>query len=153
MGECGCGDFAAEWKLPGPNGVLYAIEVYPGCSYCDNPAGVVVYRVRTDDDAFNVAGLPDLPIGVYQREPLFEGQASDPVSGEAFIPITHTGAVLELIAERFGDVTVLEDDGDEVPLRDQIIDYCKQEWSDAVDDGMRLAQERFGAEAVRRGEG
>lgn len=143
MGECGCGNFSAKWKLPGPNGVLYAIEVYPGCSYCDNPAGVVVYRVRTDDDAFDVAGLPELPIQVYQREPLFADMPSDPISGEAFIPIVHTGSVLDVIAETFGDQIVLED-GDKVPLREQITDYEHQAWTETIEDGVRRSMDRFG---------
>lgn len=52
MGECGCAATSPEVRLPGPEGVQYGIEIYPGCSYCLTPAGVVVYRFD-DDEAEN----------------------------------------------------------------------------------------------------
>lgn len=44
MGACGCGDYAADFKLPGPDGIVYAIEVRTPCDYCSTPAGVVLHR-------------------------------------------------------------------------------------------------------------
>lgn len=35
MGACGCSDFGASEKVGG-----FGVQVYPGCDYCDSPAGV-----------------------------------------------------------------------------------------------------------------
>lgn len=45
MGQCGCGDFYPQFKLPGPNGSIYAIELFSGCHDCRSPAGVSIVRL------------------------------------------------------------------------------------------------------------
>lgn len=79
MGECGCGDYAGEYKFPGPEGVMYSVGIYPECPYCQAPRSLVVYRHSADDDLF----LPDvspLPFQPYGQEP-------DGLEGEFAWPI------------------------------------------------------------------
>lgn len=45
MGQCGCGDFYPEFTLPGPDGSLYAIELFSGCHDCHAPAGVHIAKL------------------------------------------------------------------------------------------------------------
>lgn len=35
MGQCGCGDFNPDFSLPGPDGTVYAFQIWKGCRYCD----------------------------------------------------------------------------------------------------------------------
>lgn len=57
MGACGCGE-GYDFRLKAPRG-WYLINVYPGCDYCDTPAGVHIdFETRAD---FSSA-LPDYPI-------------------------------------------------------------------------------------------
>lgn len=68
MGECGCGDYAGEYKFPGPEGVMYSVGIYPACPYCYLPRTVVVYRHKADDDLF-LPDVPDLPLQGYPPDP------------------------------------------------------------------------------------
>ena len=43
MGACGCGDYNPSFKFKGPGNNWYVLQHYPGCSYCDTPAGVIIY--------------------------------------------------------------------------------------------------------------
>lgn len=66
MGSCGCGDFSPLWKLPGPDGITYAIEIYGPCDFCYTPLGVRIYQI-TDDQltTWGVDELPDLEMYGY----------------------------------------------------------------------------------------
>lgn len=46
MGECGCGDGFGLWQFPGPDGTVYAFDVYYGCEGCSNPIGIAVHRYK-----------------------------------------------------------------------------------------------------------
>jgi hypothetical protein len=59
MGQCGCGDFNASLKLPGPAGTLYAIQLYYPCAQCETGAAVIIHRL-TEAEATQW-GVPDLP--------------------------------------------------------------------------------------------
>lgn len=48
MGECGCGNFNADLQLPGPDGLTYIIQVYPSCTYCDTPIGLIIHRMTSE---------------------------------------------------------------------------------------------------------
>ena len=50
MGECGCGNTNIQLKFTGPDGVVYGIQIYPGCRECGSPAGVIIYRFDTKND-------------------------------------------------------------------------------------------------------
>lgn len=61
MGQCGCGDFYPDFKLPGPDGILYAIQLYRGCHECHTPVGVIVSRLKGDEiETWDAQELPDL---------------------------------------------------------------------------------------------
>jgi hypothetical protein len=46
MCECGCGELMSPTlTFPGPRGVTYALALYPGCTECSNPAGLVLYEI------------------------------------------------------------------------------------------------------------
>lgn len=49
MGQCGCGDFKPNFKLPGPNGSVYCIELFSGCHDCRAPAGVVIEKLSGEE--------------------------------------------------------------------------------------------------------
>lgn len=48
MGACGCSDTDPDFKFPGPEGVTYAIQIYPSCHYCGTPAGVDIHRFNEE---------------------------------------------------------------------------------------------------------
>lgn len=59
--SCGCGDFNPSLKFKGPNGQVYALELFNGCEDCGTSVGVIVYCL---EEAAAVARqlheLPDL---------------------------------------------------------------------------------------------
>ncbi len=63
MGSCGCSDFDPKYKLAGPKGSVYAIEITHPCHYCQSPAGVVFHKFTKKDDMrdWEINELPDLP--------------------------------------------------------------------------------------------
>ena len=63
MGACGCGDFHGDFQFPGPDEITYVLCVYPGCSHCDTPAGIVLYAMDDDDcTQWDVASIPVLDV-------------------------------------------------------------------------------------------
>ena len=63
MGRCGCGDFDADFKLQGPDEVVYGIAVYRGCSSCGNPAGIMFHKMdKADQELWDMDNVPELKI-------------------------------------------------------------------------------------------
>ena len=63
MGQCGCGDFAGDFKFKGPDGITYVLQVYPSCNNCDNPAGIILYAMNKDDcEMWEVESIPAVEI-------------------------------------------------------------------------------------------
>ena len=61
MGQCGCGNYGGEFRLPGPGKDIYVIEFYGGCKDCDTPAGIVLYRMNEQEQAqWGALDLPEL---------------------------------------------------------------------------------------------
>jgi len=50
MGACGCSDAGHWYKLDGPDGVTYLIELLPACSYCDVGPSIRIRRIPGDCD-------------------------------------------------------------------------------------------------------
>lgn len=49
MGQCGCCDYQPEFKLEGPAGTVYTIQLDPGCRYCDeHRIGLIVHRLKDE---------------------------------------------------------------------------------------------------------
>lgn len=43
MGQCGCGDFQADKVYRLPRGTRIAVQLYPGCEYCDTDMGMLLH--------------------------------------------------------------------------------------------------------------
>ena len=90
MGACGCGDYQPMFRVPGPDGIMYALEVYAGCEYCSTGPGVMIHRHgETGRRDWDVDQLPELPFHDLGAP---EGQFAMPIlSWEAirkrFIPL------------------------------------------------------------------
>ena len=70
MGQCGCGDFHPQFKLPGPEGSFYALQLYTGCLDCRTPAGIIVAKLKGDEvDEWDVKHIPDLTWTGSKQEP------------------------------------------------------------------------------------
>jgi len=72
MGSCGCAEVNGDFKLAGPDGTVYVLSVYSGCSECQSPAGVFIDRVEVKEDehgesycdsGFELDALPELSLG------------------------------------------------------------------------------------------
>jgi len=66
MGTCGCGDFYPDFKFEGPEGSLYALQIYRGCEGCQTPVGVIISRLdgREEIESWDADSLPELPFDV-----------------------------------------------------------------------------------------
>lgn len=63
MGQCGCGDFHPQFTLPGPDGSVYALELFTGCHDCRAPPGVVVARLSGEQlDVWEVEHIKELEL-------------------------------------------------------------------------------------------
>ncbi len=62
MCECGCSMGNPTYRLQGPAGVCYVIELYPGCRNCSAPPGMVIKRIhKNHDNRDELAEIPHLP--------------------------------------------------------------------------------------------
>lgn len=91
MGECGCGNFYPEFKFPGPDGSVYALQVYRGCEGCQTPVGVIISRLTGEEiEEWDVEHLPELPfhdISENYREYLV--QVADPMKVAQHLDLDH----------------------------------------------------------------
>lgn len=85
MGECGCGDTTPEFRLPGPDGITYGIEIYGSCHYCETPAGVVIYRFDAAEAAVWLDGVEDAPLMAYDPERPTNAQLAIPIVDPEFL--------------------------------------------------------------------
>ena len=100
MGQCGCGDTTPDYQFPGPDGVIYAIQIYQSCHDCQSPAGVEIYRFdpNSEDTEDWVRGVPELDFMGYPHD--------DTRDAQAFISVLdpeHMVAALVKVAEEDGD--------------------------------------------------
>ena len=59
--ECGCGAFQAEYQLPGPDGLIYALHVSKPCTDCSTPLGLMIYKFNPKEAGeWGVVQLPVL---------------------------------------------------------------------------------------------
>jgi hypothetical protein len=97
MGACGCADTSPEIRLPGPEGVHYGIEIYPGCQYCYTPAGVVVYRFDDDEAEIWLMGTEEAEFQTYLG-----------INGEIVRPVLEARFLAEELADWREDEEVTE---------------------------------------------
>lgn len=120
MGECGCTQFNAILKFKGPRGVTYVLDIYPSCSYCDAPLGIILYAF--DKEACRDWAVDEVPEIDIDRD---EGTC---------IPILHPEDMKKLMAKTFA--------GDE-----EMIDVCQDGvddcFKDAVFEGIRKTVAMF----------
>lgn len=144
MGACGCGDYPGGKKFPGPKGVVYTLVVYPGCSDCDTPAGVVIHR-------WNATG-EDRDWHEHD-EPLefrdYEGRVAKSGTAEHFQAIADVSAVIDAFTERFAAVRII-DEGEEKPepLKDWV-DIVRPEFVEVI--GEAIDKTILGKQAERAG--
>lgn len=63
MGQCGCNDFQGDFKFKGPDGITYVLQVYQSCSYCETPAGIILYAMNEKDcQTWCVDDIPEIQI-------------------------------------------------------------------------------------------
>lgn len=60
MCECNCSDRRIEAKLPAPDGGWYLLRRYPGCRYCDSPAGLDIIHVTNSALGSSTGGVSSL---------------------------------------------------------------------------------------------
>ena len=105
MGQCGCGDYSADYQLPGPDGIIYAFDYYWGCDYCDVPPGWCVYRFTEEEAShWDVQDLPHLPI-----IPYFKGGTD----GEAWLSSVEIDPLHRLVSKMVSDIKAGGDDNPE----------------------------------------
>lgn len=49
MCECGCAQFSPSYKMPGPDGATYVIEIKRPCHDCSTPLGFIIHRMSEKD--------------------------------------------------------------------------------------------------------
>lgn len=83
MGQCGCADTSMVRRFPGPDGIIYGLELKPPCTNCGARALVIVTRLRDKDDQWWAEGVPEL--------------FTDPAHQEAVIPVLEIETVEKAI--------------------------------------------------------
>ena len=131
MGACGCGDYHGGFKFPGPRGVVYTVAVYPGCSVCDAPAGVMLHRFVGKEDAMWHENDEPAPFYNYRGELAANG------TGELFIPLLAPDAVRKQLHKLFYGATI-KTDGDEFSFKDYVEYGCRDEFDDVLTSGFVL---------------
>ena len=64
MGACGCCNGFGDFRFAGPNGGWYTLQIYTGCTYCDEGPGVNLSFYPTDSPMLpEVLDLPVVEIG------------------------------------------------------------------------------------------
>jgi len=53
MCECGCSSCGEFWKLPGPKGIFYIIQKYPGCKGCSAPCGIDIQKIGKENPDYD----------------------------------------------------------------------------------------------------
>lgn len=111
MGECGCSGFAPQFQMPGPNGTIYAIRVYPGCDYCDAPVGIDIDRL---DEKAQREWMADGLTPPLKFHPVCEGMEN------AALPVVHPSILERRLAEYLIGADCSDDVGAEVTAEEFI---------------------------------
>jgi hypothetical protein len=129
MGECGCGDYNADLRFKGPDGITYVLQVYQSCSECCTPAGVLIYAFNDEQyKLWNCGELPEIEFD----------------EGGTGIAVVDPEALKELMAKLY------EKDSEQAIVCEDGIDHC---FPDAVFKQIEETRERFrdlAAQAGRR---
>lgn len=112
MGECGCSSTDVMFRIPGPEGVHYGIEIYGSCHYCHTPAGVVVHRFNDEwAKDWLTEHVPDAPFISYS--------SGDPINAMLSIPIVDPTE----LAAAHEEIRLEDGDGDADRLSEQSARY------------------------------
>lgn len=61
MGACGCGEQNEVARFPGPDDTVYVLEIYPGCSGCDESPCIAINKLsKYDMDFYDLNDLSQL---------------------------------------------------------------------------------------------
>lgn len=128
MGACGCGDYQPMFRFPGPDGTVYALEVYAGCGDCATGPGVMIHRHGEEGRRdWDVDHLPELPFHDLGAP---EGQFAMPIlswesARKRFVPLAQDPDQ----SDDFGAKMVVDDILRE-GLRHAVIDTIEQ-WQES----------------------
>lgn len=99
MGQCGCTEVKADWKIIDTAGNTWLFGVYPSCQDCQGPAAVMIHCVRPKDrHLYDVEDVPDFDLGP---------------DGIAFIDVVSTDAVRDCMRraiEGYRDLDAIDAD-------------------------------------------
>lgn len=61
MGSCGCSEQGADFKFPGPKGIVYTLTVSLPCEYCQTPLGFFITKnFPKDVEMYDIESVPEL---------------------------------------------------------------------------------------------
>lgn len=114
MGACNCADGVPDFRFEGPDGVTYTLSIYPPCSDCQTPAGVILGKVSDDD------------LGLY-GVPLAEVLHFDPaLDYTILIPVIDRSKLQEQLVESCSEATI-NSNGETYDAKDFIADIIENE--------------------------
>ena len=118
MGECGCiMNEIPIYQIPGPNGLIYVVKIYPSCNDCDAPAGVCIDLYKPEE--LEYWGLEETPI--FDMFPNGKKIELGPA-----IPIIHQSILQNKLTEYFSSGITIEDKFDaEVVAEEFIQEYFR----------------------------
>lgn len=124
MGQCGCSDTEPDFQFPGPDGITYAIQIYPSCHYCNTPAGVDVYRMTAEDVEIWLNGVEQAPFVPYS--------ADNPSSAQLAIPVLDPASLAKVLNEDVDqDLALVREDEIRLALRQAVWQTLK-DWRELV---------------------
>ncbi len=141
MGSCGCGDFSGGLRFPGPDGVVYVLEVYLGCDGCHTPAGVVIHRhLPTAEQRFWFEHEPSMPFtdwrGRLPGEPEY-----DPEYQSFHQPIFDPDKGIERLVKEMGSAKLAPDEAYELVGHD-LEDNGREALDEAIRDTVTESDKR-----------
>lgn len=114
MCECGCVGMGPKYKLPGPIGTTYTIQVYPGCRDCGTPIGLVVSHFAAE--VANDHAIED--VAPMKLEEVFSGHS------EAAITILHPPNLRHELASFLLGAAVVGDKIEAEVTAEDAVDHC-----------------------------
>ena len=121
MGQCGCSESYPEFKLKGPDGIYYTVEVAYPCPYCRNPASIIVHKWddKQDIEIFDIESEPD---------PVYNSL------NEVVISLADEGVIKNYLLQGLKEyIQGIKDDGDQVSY-DDIKEWINMAFDDNFDD-------------------
>jgi hypothetical protein len=140
MCECGCSDVglgpAEKCSIAGD---VFVARIYPGCSNCDAPIGIDLYRMTPGKDRFT-----DESIEQFAEAPEMPWHPTLPGFSEVALPVIHPDDLAAALKEELGFDAEAEGVEDH-ELFDVLSSAVRKTWE-------RYAPERRSASSINKGE-